>query len=460
MAVTEKQSFVSTARFSELLKLFLPLLIMSFSNYIFLFLEQLLLARYSTLAMEAALCTAYVCQIFQLPCIVLAMMAQVSVGQWLGEKNFKMIGPGIWQFIWFSFLSLLITIPISIFYEKFHFENNELKEIATPYFYFLMWINFLYPLSTVLSCFYLGQGKAKLIFVGSLLSQFLKLILAYVLIFGLPGFIPSFGLMGGAISTFLAKGSFCFLLFYFFLRKKEAEVFNSWDWTLKPFLFFESIRPGISRALNRILTMTCWKKIAFLMTAQGDFHLLSLSIGGTLFLCFPFIGEAVCQAQTTIVSNLLGAKNYHLLSKSFSGCSLLVIFFIILLSIPLVIFPLETFYLLFSNIEIEDEAIRKIFFGIWVSFSFFTYGFVPISYILAFKDTTFSLFMGVFNWINGYGLMYAAIIIFNMPAEQFWLVLALMHSSNAIFYLIRMQWLKSKLEANPSEKQVLTIKTG
>ena len=64
-------------------------------------------------------------------------------------------------------------------------------------------------------------------------------------------------------------------------------------------------------------------------------------------------------------------------------------------------------------------------------------------YILAFKDTKFSLFMGTLNWINGFLLMYISIEVVKIPADQFWLVLSLMHAITALLYLWHMKWLKS-----------------
>src|SRR6266850_337105 len=106
----------------ELTLLFFPILLMTFSTCLILFVEKLLLARLSTEAMEIAVTSAYACQVFQAPCVALAMMAQVFVGRWHGAAQLKAIGAGVWQFIWFACLSLLVTIPLSLIYGKFYFQ--------------------------------------------------------------------------------------------------------------------------------------------------------------------------------------------------------------------------------------------------------------------------------------------------------------------------------------------------
>lgn len=435
--------------FRELLSLFVPILLMTFTNCLYLFIEKLLLARLSIQAMEAAVNAAYACQIFQLPCVALAMMAQVCVGRWRGSQELHMIGPGVWQFIWFSFLSMLITIPTGLFYGTLYFQNTNLEEIVFPYYYYLVAINFLYPLAATLTCFFIGLGKTSLVVCASIGSQLLKLTLAYLLIFGWDKVFPGLGIMGGVISTLLAQGGFCLLLLLVFLNRYHASLYHSRYYHFQPKLFWECIYPGLLRAINRVLSAASWASIAHLMAAKGGDYLLVLSIGGTLFIFLPFLGDAICQAQTTVVSQILGARTYPLLGRAFLSGAFLVFFTISLLSVPLILFPFQTFHYLFPTIIIGDLGIQKIFFGIWTCFAFFTFGFLPTSYVLAFKDTKFSLFMGALNWINGFLLMYIAIEKIQIIPDHFWLALTLMHMSTAFFYYLRMRWLQSRILSHP-----------
>lgn len=445
MSIVKDRPFLSTGSFRELVRLFAPILLMTFSSCLFLFVEKLLLARLSLDAMEAAINAAYASQIFQAPTVALAMMAQVFVGQWRGAREWTSIGPGVWQFIWFSLLSMIITIPVSLYYGQSYFHGTNIEGIVLPYFYVLVSINFLYPLAATLSCFYIGQGRTRLILWSTVGSQLLKLLVAYPLIFGWSNWIPGLGIMGGAISTVIVQGSFCILLLWIFLNKEHAATFHSRNWSFKPKLFWECIHPGILRAVNRTLVVVSWASIAHLMTLKGGDYLLVLSIGGTLVLFLPFLGDAISQAQITVVSNILGGKNYHLLNKAFRSASALTLITILILSIPLLILPLQTFYYLFPGISLDDATIRMVLFGVWVSFACFTFAYVPISYILAFKDTQFSLFMGGMSWINGYLLMYIAIEKIQISADKFWLVLSLMNGSTALLYFWRMKWLQSRL---------------
>ncbi|MEI8124199.1 MAG: hypothetical protein WCG42_00405 [Parachlamydiaceae bacterium] len=429
--------------FRELFFLFLPMCVMTLSNCLFLFFEKLFLAKFSVESMEAALNAAYACQIFQAPCVALSMMAQVFVGQWRGAQEWRSIGPGIWQFIWFSFLSSLITFPFGMLYGLFYFRGTAIDDIVWPYYTALLGMNFLFPLGAALSCFYIGQGKTKFVLFVTIGTQLVKFFLGYLLIFGWDSWVPAFGLLGGVFSTLTAQTGFCLLLFLVFLNKKHANLYNTRDWVIKLKLFWNCIHTGLLRAANRILNFMCWASIAHLMSAKGGDYLLILSIGGTLFLFLPFFAEALCQAEITVFSNILGAKEYFKINQAFRSGGLLTLLIIGLSATPLIFYK-EMFELLFPTIFLEDSIILNVFFGVWVSFVFYSLAFVPISYVLACKDTKFSFFMGFFNWINGFLLIYTAIETVNIPADLFWLVLGVMHASTMLLYYLRMKWLMQR----------------
>ncbi len=436
--------FSTRGRLKELILLFLPLLGTTFCNYFYLLVEKLFLARVSPVAMEAAINVSYACQIFQGASVALAMMAQVFIGRWYGARSFSSIGPGTWQFIWFSFLSMLVTVPASLIYGSWYFEGTSIESIGMPYFYLLIGTNFLYPLSAVLSCFYLGQGKTRLVLIANGASQLMKIGLAYVLIFGIESFnIPALGLIGGAISTVSAQALFCFLLGAIFLNRSSRALFNSASWYFSPALFWECIYPGLLRAFNRILNFTSWASIAHLMLSKGGDYLLILSLGGVLSLFLPFLFEAVCQAQTTVISYILGSKSYNYLLKAIQSGFILVFILALLMSVPLVLFPSLTFDWLFPEVVLDPVVIQKVFLGVWLSFVFFTSTAIPISCVLALKDMKFSCFMGLMNWVNGYCLMYVALELIQIPASLFWLTLSLMHGSTLLIYFWRVRALIS-----------------
>lgn len=427
--------------FRHLWILFLPLVGTSFSSYLFQLLEKLFLTRVSQEAMEAALNATYVCQLFQLATVAVAMMAQVTVSRYFGAhgKEWRSIGPAIWQFVWFSCFSMVISVPSSILYGHWYFRGTEIETAALPYFYLLISLNFVYPLAVSLSCFFLGMGKTKLVLVATIADQLIKTSLCYFFIFGLDPWILPKGLLGGALANLFAQGILCLILFCLFLQKKNRELFHTSEWKFKPKLFWQSIEPGVFRGLNRIFSYGSWLMIAHLMTSRGGPHLLILSVGGILISFFPFLFEAIYQAQTIVVSQLLGANKKEFLMKAARNGLYLILGTILLIGIPFLGFSTFTCNWLFPGITLDIQSIQILFLGIWSWFAYFTMAALPLSYIFSFKDTKFYFYGGIIFWFTDYYFMYLLLNQMNMDPKYFWLALAIVQATSSLpLYFWRM----------------------
>jgi MATE family multidrug resistance protein len=431
-----------TGRMTEVVLLFIPIAFMTLSGNLVSFLDKLFFARLSPEAIEAGLSVTNICRVFQMPCLSIAAMAKVFVGTQQGAGQQKSIGVYIWQFIWFSLLSMIVTVPLSLLYGTYYFQSTVIEAIAMPYFYFLVAINFLYPLGASLSCFYIGRGRTRYVLAATLGSQILNLCFAYLLIFGVKGWVPSLGLLGGAIGVLVGQGCFCLLLFSDFLSHRYAQLYGTRQWRLDLKLFWECICPGLLRSVYRISVFLCWASVGYLMVAKGDNYLLVWSIGGTMTLFLPFIGEAMCQALTTISSNLIGSRSYDLLAKVSQIGFCLVMGIITVMAIPLIGFPEGTFHLLFPGLQMNGDAIRSLFFGLWLAFSFWTLAVIPISRLLAFKDAKFLLYTGSLSWVTCFLLMLIAVNVIGVPAESCWIVLSLYNLTELILFSWRASYWK------------------
>ncbi len=420
----------------KLWRLFCPLLLVTFTNGLFLLVEKLFLAQVSNQAIQVAVNVAYVCNISQGACLALVMMAQVAVGRWFGQEAHQKIGPGIWQYLWFSFLSPLLTVPVTLFLADFYFQDAPLKELARPYLHFMIGMNFLHPLGGALACFFSGRGETRLLLFTAIGSQALKIGVSYLLVFGKWG-LPALGLLGGAWGTLIAHGGFCIFLFSVFINKKNRLRFDTSQWKFRWELFKECIYPGFLRALNRVITFSCWALTARLMVVRGDDYALALSLGGALFFLLPCLVDALSQAQITIISQYIGAKRYYALRTVTRSGYLVALIICLFTAFPFLAFPEYTFESLFPMLTIDPLFVRQLFFGVFCSFSWMIIGSISLSPILAFRDMNFSLFMGAFSWINNYLLMLFFLEIVHIPASQFWLTLSLAHASTALLYHLR-----------------------
>ena len=434
MAQISASKSICQGTFKELIKLYTPIFFIIFPSAFFIFFQNRFFAHISSEIVGAAVNVTYICRIFQLPCILLAMMAQVYVGRAYGAQDWKSIGPIVWQFIWFSVLSMIITVPGGLIYGHYYLGDTAIELAAKPYFHALVAMNFIFPLGAALSCFFIGRGYTRWVLICKLGSELLTFILAYFLILG-NSWIPPLGLKGGAISLFVGNAVFCILLLIFFLHQRNNDEYNTRTWKFKPKLFWESIQPGLLRGLSGVVNFASWSATARLMTVLGGDYLSVLSIGGLIFLFLSCFGDALCQSMTTSLSQIIGAKKYELIIKAFRSGIMLALVLIVLIGIPLLLFSTQLCHFISPTILID--GVQKIFFGLWVSLAFFIFGYIPLSLVLALKDTKFILFTGAMHWVYGYGLMYVAIRMVGIAAQNFWLVLGIMHCITLLIYSLR-----------------------
>jgi Na+-driven multidrug efflux pump len=182
-----------------------------------------------------------------------------------------------------------------------------------------------------------------------------------------------------------------------------------------------------------------------MMVIRGGKYILVLSIGGTLFIFLPFLTDALCQAQATVISQLIGAERIHKLKKALRSGYLLVLILSACVAVPLLFFPLKTFHFLFPDQILDQTSIYWLLLGVFASFCWLMVSYIPISTILAFRDMRFSFVMGLINWVNGFLLMYLFIEKVEISANHFWLALSLMHASNALLYHLRSRYLFHRL---------------
>jgi MATE family multidrug resistance protein len=419
----------SLTRFSpgslrELLVLLFPILLMSFSGSFLGFIERIFVSWHSIEALEASLSVTYIMRMFQISTMSIASMAQVFVGYYNGGQEYSKIGQCVWQMIWFSILSMLFTIPLSVGAAKFFIQGTEIDSLGYPYFLLLSSVNFLFPLGSALSCFFLGRGKTKFILFATILFCILNLILDRIFILGFPPFFSGIGLIGAGISTLIAQGLLCLTLLIVFLQNPNRERFGTLNWAFKPSLFWHYIQPGILRGIGRIILLVTWTLTAHLMTSKGGDYLLVLSIGGTVSLFLAFLGDGLCQAMVTTLSNLMGAGQKGYLKKALGSGFIFLLLVGIILSFPLLFYPDYTLTLLIkdTSAKINEDPLRLTLAWVWLQTISYMLMSILLSIILVHKDTFFLFMMGCINWLLLLLPVYFALNKYGSSPDKFWLI--------------------------------------
>lgn len=426
MSVAPRLTRYPSASLRELITLSFPLMLTLFSGSLMSFCDRFFLGKYSLEALEGCVSAVALCILFQQSCMRITSMAQVFVGQYKGSNQWSYIGSCIWQMIWFSLLSMLITYPLSMLIDKVYFAGTPVATTGSLYFRTLMAVNFLFPLGTVLSSFFIGQGQTKMLIITGLAAQLINIGLDYALIFGIPPFIPPQGVFGAALATAIAQGFLCLILFSLFMRKKLRSIFGTTNYTFNKVFFLHSMQIGIPRALSRVSVLACWAAIYHIMIMKGDTHLLVATIGSTLVVILMFINESMFQAMVTIASNLIGLKAWDDIWKLMRSACVFLFITLMVLSIPLLFYPnlLLPFFFKDPPNPTQMNALYQTCGWLWILFLGNGINSIVVSVITAAKDTTFHMLANSLIWITTFPIIYFGIGRWGWMADKFWLVVS------------------------------------
>ena len=432
---------LSQGGLKELLALVTPVFFILFSISALGFLERIWFSHLSTTLLQASLNVTYVLRLFQLPCVALVMMGQAFVGYYFGAQEKRSIGPCIWQFIWFSLLATLLVIPLSFLVHRLYFKSTQIEEAASCYFFILSFCNFLFPLASSLSCFYLGRGRTHLVTIATLLMVVLNAGLDALLIFGVDPWIPPLGLKGAAWASIISQGLFCLSLLFLFLSPSNRQLYASNQWYFQPRMFWRYISPALPRTLGSLSSMTIWTANMQIMTSKGGHYLLILTVGGTISLFLAFLGDSLLQALTILISNALGQKNDLYIKKILRSSFIFIAAIGIILAVPLIIFPQHLLSLFALT---STESLVRTLFWVWFNRMIYILSVVPLSFLMVYKETFILLVANLASWITGYLPIYVGINILQLPPDKFWLLAtSSMIAADGLYLwqIIRKKWL-------------------
>jgi len=325
----------------ELCSIAFPLMVSSFSVMSMVFVDRLLLAHYSTAALNAAVNATTLGWAFISSWMVLTSITEVFVAQYNGAQRKDKLGEPVWQMIWLAGLSFFCFIPLSFWGGHWIWPSSS-KTMERDYFCWMMFFGPSFPLYTALCGFYVGQGKTKLITGLAVLANLINAFLDIVLIFGIDGMIPSLGVKGAAIAT-SGSGFFQVLVLgCIFLNKKNRQTYGTANFSFKSAAFWQCLRVGIPSALFAGIEIAGWAAFYWMMTLVGEKYITVAGICQSIAIFFYFFAEGVSKAATTIVGNLIGAKALINVSKVIkAGIQLHLIAFVLMaICFACFVFPL------------------------------------------------------------------------------------------------------------------------
>ncbi len=402
------------------------------------FVDRILLGRYSLESLQACVSAVSLSSIFQMFCTRISYLTQTFIGQHQGANRSELMGPTVWQSIWFSFLSMGIVLPVGWMIGPKFFAGTEIAQLGLGYFQILLLGNFLFPLGAALVSFYLGRGLIKIVLAAACGAFVLNIALDLGLIFGIPGVFPPLGSMGSALAAILAQMGLCLFLFADFLKRKNRETYGTGQWKFNGKALIYTLKIGIPRSLSSVITLGAWAAVTQIMMRKGGDYMNAMVLGSGVFLITNGLAVGLAQAASSAGAYAIGAKSRSLLWKVYQSGCLLSILLAGLLAVPCVFFPELPIALFFSEeISPSLRASLQMSCG-WISMHVLGQWLLSVGngMLIASHDTLFHLLVNLtFGWMVSYFPVYICIQLWGWPPHTFFICTAgLCFMMSAVFY--------------------------
>jgi putative MATE family efflux protein len=240
--------------------------------------------------------------------------AQIIIARRNGESNFDKIGDLIYQSLYFLIpLSMILLLVMQFALPSFiqAISHSEDVIIASQSYMSMrsFGIGFAF-VNFIFISFFVGSKQTKILFYSTLLMSITNIILDYGLIFGHLG-LPKLGVQGAAIASVMSELVTAVYLGYFVLVKNDLVKYGL---NLRSKFNIQALKRIMSLAspimLQLFLTLGSWFIFFSWIEAIGEDELAISHIIRSIYmvLLIPLFGFG--QAANSLVSNLIGSKQY------------------------------------------------------------------------------------------------------------------------------------------------------
>lgn len=417
--------------YKEFLSISIPLILSTSSGFVQQFINRMFLAWHSPEAIAAV--TPVSILYFTILYLFLYTSAYVStfIAQYFGAKEFKKIGPIIWQGVYISVIAGIIYLVL-MFYAKniFNFIGHSkiIREYEIIYFQFLCLSVMPYVGSSALSGFFSGRGKTRVIMWITISSTLIGIMIDYTLILGHWGF-PILGIKGAGISTIISA-CFSFAIYvYLILKSTNNTIFNTRNgWRINFFFIRRLVKFGLPNGIHKFLAISGTTFFILLIGRLGTINLAASNITLTIYLIvfLPMIG--IGTATSVKVGQYLAMKKPDLAEYiTYSGFHLTFLYVLVISILYLLVpkffiapFAAQTISAQFD--EIYPIVIKLLYFVAFYSF-FDAMNVIFSSAVKGAGDTKYVMLIMIICSTFLLIPMYISISIFNLGLYFGWLLI-------------------------------------
>jgi MATE family multidrug resistance protein len=233
-------------------------------------------------------------------------MAAQYYGAGRPERCVQSVSQGLWLSAAFTPM-LLALVPLV--HRGFAWAGHTPSQVGLEFAYFriLMFGSALYLLQAVLTGFFVGIGRTRVVMAANVLGIFVNVPLNWVLVLGRLG-VPSLGIEGAAIGTL--AGTFCIVsvLFAAYLRSPVWRAHGGpGAWRFRWDLAGRLLRFGVPAGAELLVTVFAFNVFVQLMHGYGSAvaSAVTITFNYDLVAFIPMLG--IGSAVTALVGQRIGA---------------------------------------------------------------------------------------------------------------------------------------------------------
>lgn len=238
----------------ELWTIAFPLILAGLSGNLMIFLDRLILAHFSTDAMNAAATAGMLIAAFQYGAVGISSIAEVFVGQYNGSMQKSRMGIPAWQMIWFSLMTYVVFLPLAIWGGPYLLAEHYV-DLAMPYYQWLMVFGPFLAIFSALAAFFIGRGKTRLVFVVTIIGNVANLVLNIALVFGIRGWFEPMGIAGSAIATVISQVIMVLILLIVFLNSNNRNIYGTKKFRFNFDEFWKCIKIGTPNSIGCMIEL-------------------------------------------------------------------------------------------------------------------------------------------------------------------------------------------------------------
>ncbi len=322
--------------------------------------------------------------------------AQIIIGRRNGEENFNQIGRIFDHCIYFiTPLALLLFFFIKYWSApllEIITQSDNILDASTQYLNYRAFGIFFAYLNFAFIAFYVGTTKTKVLIYTTVIMMAVNVFLDYVLIFGNFGF-PELGIEGAAIASVISEiAALLFFIIYTFkmvdLKKYNLFGFKAFDASILKRI----LNVGSPMMLQNFLSLSSWFIFFMIIEKLGEKELAISHIIRSIYmvLMIPLFGFS--SATNTLVSNLIGQGNSHLVLTLIKKITILSL--------------LSTSVMLLFNLFFAKEMI-----GFYTTDNNLILETIPTLNVISATMFFFSIAFILFNGVSGTGNTKASLLI-------------------------------------------------